>query len=135
MLFRSEVIRILARNVQHIVGTFESSKHFAFVIPDDKKFGSDIFISKDNFNGARNGMKVLVEIITWPQKTRSAEGKVVQLIGYKDSPGVDILSIVRNEVGTNPTTPALLTQPSKIGNESTNCCNSFSLVKSATILI
>ena len=89
-----EVIRILARNVQHIVGTFESSKHFAFVIPDDKKFGSDIFISKDNFNGARNGMKVLVEIITWPQKTRSAEGKVVQLIGYKDSPGVDILSII-----------------------------------------
>ena len=89
-----EVIRILQRHVQHVVGTFESSKHFGFVVPDDKKFGSDIFIAKDHFNGARNGMKVLVEIISWPQKTRSAEGKVTQLIGFKDSPGVDILSII-----------------------------------------
>ena len=89
-----EVIRILQRNVQHVVGTFENSKHFGFVIPDDKKFGSDIFISKENFNGARNGMKVLVEIINWPQKTRSAEGRIVQSIGYKDAPGVDVLSII-----------------------------------------
>lgn len=89
-----EVIRILQRHVQHVVGTFESSKHFGFVVPDDKKFGSDIFIAKEHFNGARNGMKVLVELISWPQKTRSAEGKVTQLIGFKDSPGVDILSII-----------------------------------------
>ncbi len=89
-----EVIRILQRKVQHVVGTFENSKHFGFVVPDDKRFGSDIFIAKDNMNGARNGMKVLVEIISWPEKTRSAEGKIVQLIGYKDAPGVDILSII-----------------------------------------
>ena len=89
-----EVIRILQRHVQHVVGTFESSKHFGFVVPDDKKFGSDVFIAKEHFNGARNGMKVLVELISWPQKTRSAEGKVTQLIGFKDSPGVDILSII-----------------------------------------
>lgn len=89
-----EVIRILQRHVQHVVGTFESSKYFGFVVPDDKKFGSDVFIAKEHFNGARNGMKVLVELISWPQKTRSAEGKVTQLIGFKDSPGVDILSII-----------------------------------------
>ena len=89
-----EVIRILQRKVQQVVGTFENSKHFGFVVPDDKRFGSDVFIAKDNFNGARNGMKVLVEITSWPQKTRSAEGKIVQIIGYKDSPGVDILSII-----------------------------------------
>lgn len=89
-----EVLRILQRKVQHVVGTFENSKHFGFVIPDDKRFGSDIFIAKDNMNGARNGMKVLVELISWPEKTRSAEGKIVQLIGYKNAPGVDILSII-----------------------------------------
>ena len=89
-----EVIRILQRKVQQVVGSFENSKHFGFVVPDDKRFGSDVFIAKDNFNGARNGMKVLVEITSWPQKTRSAEGKIVQIIGYKDSPGVDILSII-----------------------------------------
>ncbi len=89
-----EVIRILQRKAQYVVGTFENSKHFGFVVPDDKKFGSDIFIAKENFNGAHNGMKVLAEVTAWPQKTRSAEGKVVQLIGMKGQPGVDILSII-----------------------------------------
>ena len=89
-----EVIRILTRKVQRVVGTFESSRHFGFVVPDDKRFGSDIFVSKDNFNGARTNMKVLVEITQWPQNNRSAEGKIVQVIGKKDAPGVDVLSIV-----------------------------------------
>ncbi len=89
-----EVIRVLQRKVQRVVGTFESSRHFGFVVPDDKRFGSDIFISKDNFNGARTNMKVLVEIIQWPEKNRNAEGKIVQIIGKKDAPGVDILSII-----------------------------------------
>ncbi len=89
-----EVLRILQRNVQRIVGTFESSRHFGFVVPDDKRFGSDIFISKDDFNGAKTNMKVVVEITQWPQKNRSAEGKIVQVIGKKDAPGVDVLSII-----------------------------------------
>ena len=89
-----EVIRILQRNVQRIVGTFESSRHFGFVVPDDKRFDSDIFIPKEQFNGAKTNMKVLVEITQWPEKNRSAEGKIVQVIGKKDAPGVDILSII-----------------------------------------
>ena len=89
-----EVIRILQRNVQQIVGTFESSRHFGFVVPDDRRFGSDIFIPKEQFNGAKTNMKVLVEITQWPEKNRSAEGKIVQVIGKKDAPGVDILSII-----------------------------------------
>lgn len=89
-----EVTRILQRNVQQIVGTFESSRHFGFVVPDDKRFGSDIFVSKDNFNGAKNNMKVLVEITKWPQKNQSAEGKIIQVIGKKNTPGVDILSVI-----------------------------------------
>ena len=89
-----EVIRILQRNVQQIVGTFESSRHFGFVVPDDKRFGSDIFIPKEQFNGAKTNMKVVVEITQWPEKNRSAEGKIVQVIGKKDAPGVDILSII-----------------------------------------
>lgn len=89
-----EVIRILKRNVQTVLGTFESSRHFGFVIPDDKRFGSDIFITKEHFNGAKTGMKVMVEITQWPQKNRSAEGEITELIGHKDSPGVDVLSIL-----------------------------------------
>lgn len=89
-----EVIRILARSIYRVVGTFESSRHFGFVVPDDKRFGSDIFIAKEHFNGAKSDMKVLVEITQWPEKNRNAEGKIVQVIGKKNAPGVDVLSVI-----------------------------------------
>lgn len=89
-----EVIRILQRNTRQVVGTFESSRHFGFVIPDDKRFGGDVFIPKDCFQGAKTGMKVMVELTRWPEKGHSAEGRIVQLIGFKDAPGVDVLSVM-----------------------------------------
>lgn len=91
-----EVVRILQRKIQQVVGTFENNRHFGFVVPDDKRFGSDIFISKENMNGAKNNMKVLVELLQWPQKGQNAEGKIIQVIGKKNAPGVDIRSIILN---------------------------------------
>lgn len=90
-----EIIRILARANQTVVGTFESSRHFGFVTPDDPRMGQDIFIPRDEFNGAKNGMKVIVTLTRWPEKRRNAEGKVTEVIGFKDAPGVDILSIIK----------------------------------------
>ncbi len=94
MRAEGEVIRILQRSTSHVVGTFEQEKHFGFVTPDDKRFGSDIFIDKADFGGARSGMKVLVEITDWPRNNRGAAGRIVQLIGEKGAPGVDVLSIL-----------------------------------------
>jgi len=90
-----EVIRILVRANQTLVGTFESSRNFGFVIPDDSRIGQDFFISKEDFNGAKDGDKVVVEVTRWPEKRRSPEAKVVEVIGKKGDPGVDIVSIVR----------------------------------------
>lgn len=89
-----EVVRILQHKIQQIVGTFEKNRNFGFVVPDDKRFGSDIFISKENFNGAQNNMKVLVEIVQWPKKNQKAEGRVIQVIGKKGASGVDMLSVI-----------------------------------------
>ena len=89
-----EVIRILQRSIERVVGTFESSRHFGFVVPDDKRFGGDIFIPKSGINGAKTGMKVIVEITRWPERGHSAEGNIVQLIGYKGAPGVDVVSVM-----------------------------------------
>lgn len=89
-----EVINVLVRSLAKVVGTFDSNKHFAFVIPDDKRFGSDIFIAKHDFNGAQNGMKVAVEIVKWPNGGRNAEGKIVTLLGFKGEAGVDVATIV-----------------------------------------
>ncbi|MFD2208361.1 ribonuclease R [Virgibacillus halophilus] len=89
-----KVIRILERSVSQIVGTFENNKAFGFVIADDKRIPNDIFIPKGKFNGAVNGHKVIARITKYPEKQKSAEGEIVQILGHKNDPGIDILSII-----------------------------------------
>lgn len=90
-----EIIRILKRGMTQIVGTFElSPKGFGFVVPDDKKISSDIFIAKNDTKGAVTGHKVVVKITKFPQERRNAEGKVKEILGHINDPGVDILSII-----------------------------------------
>lgn len=88
------VIRILERGIQQIVGTYVESKYFGFVLPDDKKFTSDIFIPKSASGGAVDGHKVVVKLTTFPEGRKSAEGEVVKILGHKNDPGVDILSVI-----------------------------------------
>lgn len=91
-----EIIKILKRNNIKIVGTFEKNGHFGFVVPDDAKIYQDIFIAKNNIRKAKTGQKVVVEVTKWPEKGKSPEGKVVEILGFKDEAGVDIISIIRN---------------------------------------
>ncbi|WP_313756995.1 ribonuclease R [Tissierella sp.] len=90
-----EIIRILERNNKTIVGTFEDNRNFGFVVPDDHKIGYDVFIPKAHTKGAKTNQKVVVEITTWPEPRRNPEGKVVEILGYLDEKGTDILSIIR----------------------------------------
>lgn len=91
-----EVVRIVSRANSRIVGFFQGHETYAFVVPDDKRINRDIFIPQDKFNGAETGQKVVVDIVKYPEGGRSAaEGEVVEILGFKDDPGVDILSIIR----------------------------------------
>lgn len=90
-----EIIRILERANRNVVGCLECSRHFGFVTPDDPRLGQDIFIPREEFNGAQTGMKVVVELTRWPEKRRNPEGKIIEVLGFKDTPGVDILSIIK----------------------------------------
>ncbi|XKH50710.1 ribonuclease R [Chryseomicrobium palamuruense] len=88
------IIKITKRGLDRIVGTFQDNKGFGFVIPDDKKLPMDIFVAKGDTLGAADGHKVIVEITDWPSGRNSAAGKVSQILGHKNDPGVDILSII-----------------------------------------
>lgn len=88
------IIRILERGVKEVVGTYTESKNFGFVIPDDKKIANDIFIPKNASGGAVEGHKVVVKLTTYPEGRMSAEGEVVDILGHKNDPGVDILSVI-----------------------------------------
>lgn len=91
-----EVIRILERANERIVGLFEASPNFGFVIPDDPRIYQDIFISKGDFNEAKTGHKVVVEITVWPESRRNPEGRIIEILGHQDEAGTDILSIIRS---------------------------------------
>lgn len=90
-----QIVKIIKHEKDSIVGIFKKSKNFAFVIPDDKKFGGDIFISKKNFGKARDNHKVLVKITKYPEKGKKAEGKVIEVLGGVNEAGVDMLSLIK----------------------------------------
>ena len=90
-----EILRILVRANEKIVGTFEKSQKFGFVTPDNTKLNSDVFIPPKAMRGAKTGSKVVVEITKWPTGRHNAEGKIVEVIGMKGDPGVDILSVMK----------------------------------------
>ncbi len=90
-----EIARILKRAVTKVVGTFEINGYFGFVVPDDRRIPGDIFIPKDEINGAKPGFKVVAELVRWPDKRRNAEGRIVEIIGDINDTGTDILSIIK----------------------------------------
>ena len=89
------VVKILERGMKQVVCTYEQSKTFGFAVPDNPKFGSDIFIPQERSKGAVGGHKVVVEVTSYGKKDRKPEGKVVEILGHINDPGVDILSLVR----------------------------------------
>ncbi len=91
----AEVVRILERGTKQLVGTYEQSQHFGFVIPDNNKIGTDVFVPKERSKGAVTGHKVVVELTSYGDESHKPEGRVVEILGHINDPGVDIMSIVR----------------------------------------
>ncbi len=89
------VINILERANAEVVGTFEQSKDFGFVLPDNRKINMDIYVPGALSSGAKTGDKVVVKITKWPKGRRNPEGKVIEILGQKGDPGTDILSVIR----------------------------------------
>lgn len=90
------IVKVVSHGINQIVGTYQSSKTFGFVIPDNQKLAQDIFIPAERSKGAVTGHKVVVEITDYGKNgTKKPEGKVVEILGHINDPGTDILSIVR----------------------------------------
>ena len=90
-----KIVKILKHEKDTVVGIFQKSQNFGFVIPDDKKFGTDIYISKKNFGKARNNHKVLVKITKYPKDGKKAEGEISEVLGNVNEAGVDMLSLIK----------------------------------------
>ena len=76
-----KVIRIIERANQYVIGTFQKSRHFGFVVPDEKRIAFDIFVPREEFNNAEENNKVSVKITEWPDQRKNPEGTIVEVIG------------------------------------------------------
>ncbi len=90
-----EIVKIIKRANEYVVGTFDSNENFGFVVPDNKKISGDIYIHKKGFGKAQNGQKVVVKITKWPEGRRNPEGEVSEVLGFIGEEGVDVLSVIR----------------------------------------
>ncbi len=91
-----KIVRILSHGTTRLVGYFEKSKNFGFVIPDNQKYVKDVFVPLERSKGAVAGHKVVVELTKYGGDNKKPEGKVVEIIGHVNDPGTDIMSIVKS---------------------------------------
>lgn len=89
------VTRVISHGLRQLVGTYQASKTYGFVVPDNQKFNQDIFIPIEHSMGAVDGHKVVVEITNYGGRDKKPEGKVAEIIGHINDPGTDIMAIVR----------------------------------------
>jgi len=92
----AKVIRIITHGFSDVVGTYEKSRGFGFVVADSNKLDRDIFIPAGKDMGAVSGHKVVCHIDDYGDDSHKPEGHITEILGHKNDPGVDILSIVRS---------------------------------------
>ena len=90
-----EVVKIVERGTNEIVGIYRQNKSFGFVIPDNLRFTKDIYVPVERSKGAVTGHKVVVKITDFGGKGKKPEGIVTEIIGHINDPGTDILSVVK----------------------------------------
>lgn len=112
-----EIIRVLKRAHYRIVGTYERNRRSGFVIPDDPHLHQDIFIPPEESGGASHKDKVVVEITRWPEARRNPEGKIIEVLGPAEAPGVDVLCLIKKYNLDPEFPPAVKRETKKIREE------------------
>ena len=93
-----KIVKIAERGTAKIVGLYQvaKGKHYGFVIPDNQRFLQDIFVPEERAKGAVDGHKVVVELTSYGSDNAKPEGKIVEILGHVNDPGVDIMSILKS---------------------------------------
>jgi len=89
-----QIVDILHRENETIVGTLKKSKHLNYVAPDNSKLPRDIYVSMEDTKESEDGDKVVVRVDQWPTRHLNAEGTIIEVLGRDGEPAVDIKSII-----------------------------------------
>ncbi len=90
------IIRIMERRHETLVGTYERSGSFGFVIPNERRIAKDIYIPNKYTGKAKRGQAVVAKITQYPRERHNPEGKVIEVLGYPDNPEVEIEMVIRS---------------------------------------
>lgn len=114
----AQVVEIISRGMTQVVGIYDkSNKNYGFVIPDNTKICNDIFVPVERSKGAVSGHKVVCEITDYGRDNRKPEGKIVEILGHVNDPGVDIMSIVRGYELPTEFSEKIMHQVENVSNE------------------
>lgn len=111
------VVRVLERTNKTLVGYYQKSKGFGFVIPDNQKITTDIFIPQGKDMGAVTGHKVVVTMTEYGGERKKPEGIITEIIGHVNDPGTDIVSIVKAYGIPEEFPPEVMRQVSRLPDE------------------
>ena len=95
VLPKGEVSEVIERSTHPIVGVFEKSKNFFFVVPDNVKIGRDIYIPQGKTKGARPGEKVVAQIDAWESRNLNPEGHIIEVLGKSGEVGAEMTAVAR----------------------------------------
>jgi len=91
------VLDVIERERTKFVGVIQMHDNFAFLIPDNTKINTDVYIPKEKLKGAKNGDKALVKITTWPKSSENPYGEIIQILNSVGSNDIEMISILVNQ--------------------------------------
>jgi len=92
------VVNVLERERTQFVGTIEKHEKFAFLVLDNTRIGTDIYIPNEKLKGAKSGDKVLAKITVWPKTAENPFGEVIEVLGKSGSSNdLEMISILVNQ--------------------------------------
>ena len=90
-----EIVRIINRGIRTFVGTLERVRKQFFVVPDDRRLAREILIAKEHLREAKDGDKIVVEMVAWGKLHQNPEGRVLEVLGKSGELSAEIQSVVR----------------------------------------
>ncbi len=92
----ARVIEVIERARSNFVGVFRPGPYWGVVVPDELKIHRDLYIAPENQMSAKDGQKVVAQLTEWTDERQNPQGEIVEILGYPDEPGVDVISIARS---------------------------------------
>lgn len=111
-----KIVKVINHDINTVVGTYEKSNNYGFVVPDNSKITEDVFIPQGKDMRAVDGHKVVCKLTSYGGKGKKPEGVITEILGHRNDPGVDILSMIKSFDVPIEFPSKVLTQATRVSN-------------------